>query len=69
MVETLFGLGGEGRVNGEPIRSPLEAIQKRVFLVPADRKAQGLILGLSARANISLPVLPELTMKRTGFRF
>lgn len=60
-MEILFGLEGEGRVNGEPLRSPLEAIRRGVFLVPADRKAQGLILGLSARANISLPVLRELS--------
>ncbi|BDG30012.1 sugar ABC transporter ATP-binding protein [Thermus thermophilus] len=61
VVEILFGLEGEGRVNGEPLRSPLEAIRRGVFLVPADRKAQGLILGLSARANIGLPVLRELS--------
>ncbi|WP_353513520.1 sugar ABC transporter ATP-binding protein [Thermus sp. LT1-2-5] len=63
VVEALFGLGGEGRVNGEPIRSPLDAIRRGVFLVPADRKAQGLILSLSARANISLPVLSELASR------
>jgi ribose transport system ATP-binding protein len=61
VVEALFGLRGQALVNGEPIRSPLEAIRKGVFLVPADRKTQGLVLELSARANISLPVLRSLT--------
>jgi ABC-type sugar transport system ATPase subunit len=60
VVEALFGLRGQALVNGEPIRSPLEAIRKGVFLVPADRKTQGLVLELSARANISLPVLRSL---------
>jgi ABC-type sugar transport system ATPase subunit len=60
VLEALFGLRGEGRVDGTPIRTPVEAVRRGIFLVPADRKTQGLVLGLSARANISLAVLPGL---------
>lgn len=61
VLEALFGLKGEGWVNGTPIRTPVEALRKGIFLVPADRKTRGLILDLSARANVSLPVLHKLT--------
>jgi len=47
------------------VRSPRAAIRARIGLLPEDRKAQGLVLGQSARDNFGLPNLPALT--RLGF--
>ncbi len=59
--------GGEVLLDGQPtaIASPRDAIRHGVCLVTEDRKAQGLVLGLSARDNFSLPNLPRWT--RHGF--
>lgn len=42
------------------IASPADAIAYGIGLVPEDRKTQGLVLGMSVRANISLPSLDRL---------
>ncbi len=42
------------------ITSPSDAIARGIGLVPEDRKTQGLVLGMSVRANISLPSLDRL---------
>jgi ribose transport system ATP-binding protein len=54
---------GEIHVRGirRTIRSPRDAIRARIGLVPEDRKGQGLVLGLSVRKNITLPVLRLLS--------
>ena len=46
-------------LDGEPIasRTPREAIDRGIFLVPEDRKRAGLLLDLSIAQNISLPDL------------
>jgi ribose transport system ATP-binding protein len=60
----LFGLdkASEGRVllDDEPIRTrtPVQAIKAGLGFVTEDRKAQGLVLDLSLRENISLPRVP-----------
>jgi ribose transport system ATP-binding protein len=60
---TLFGvtpaLGGTIRVCGSEVSpdSPLEAIQAGLFLVPEDRKRQGIILEMPVRENVSLASL------------
>jgi ABC-type sugar transport system ATPase subunit len=41
------------------LRSPLEAIRNGICLLTEDRKAQGLVLGLSVRENFGLPNLPQ----------
>lgn len=41
-------------------RSPYEAIQLGIGMVPEDRKEQGIILGMSVRENITLPILKDL---------
>jgi ABC-type sugar transport system ATPase subunit len=58
---------GTIELDGRPlhIRSPRAAIRARIGLLPEDRKAQGLVLGQSARDNFALPNLPALT--RFGF--
>jgi ABC-type sugar transport system ATPase subunit len=58
---------GTIELDGRPlqIRSPRAAIRAGIGLLPEDRKAQGLVLGQSARDNFALPNLPALT--RFGF--
>ncbi|MBN1345717.1 MAG: sugar ABC transporter ATP-binding protein [Phycisphaerae bacterium] len=43
------------------IRNPRDAIRNGICLLTEDRKAQGLVLGLSVRENFALPNLPQLT--------
>jgi ABC-type sugar transport system ATPase subunit len=54
---------GEIRIDGKPveIRSPRDAIRKGICLLSEDRKAQGLVLGLSARENFGLPNLDRFS--------
>lgn len=47
------------------IRQPREAIRAGICLLTEDRKAQGLVLGMSVRENFGLPNLTEFT--RGGF--
>ncbi|HEX5499054.1 MAG TPA: ATP-binding cassette domain-containing protein, partial [Thermomicrobiales bacterium] len=58
---------GEVLIDGRPVRigDPRDAIRAGVGLVPEDRKAQGLVLGMAVEANISLAALPSLV--RYGF--
>jgi ABC-type sugar transport system ATPase subunit len=71
LARALFGADpittGEVIVGDQSFRpdSPRAAIQAGVALVPEDRKTQGLVLGLSVRNNISLPILDRL--RRWGF--
>jgi ribose transport system ATP-binding protein len=60
-------LGGRMLIDGRPVRisSPLDATRHRVFLVPEDRKAQGLVLTMSVLDNMTLPLLGRLS--RWGF--
>jgi ribose transport system ATP-binding protein len=61
LAETIFGvrprISGELLVDGRPrrIERPGQAIAAGIFLVPEDRRTQGLILTASVRPNISLP--------------
>jgi ABC-type sugar transport system ATPase subunit len=66
IAETLFGLRDpsagvillEGTVT--TITSPADAIAKGISLVPEDRKAQGLVLGMNCRDNMTLPQISNL---------
>jgi ABC-type sugar transport system ATPase subunit len=66
LAEALFGLdrAARGRVllRGEPvsIRRPGDALALGIGLIPEDRKRHGLILPMSAVANISMPILERL---------
>ncbi len=42
------------------IRSPEDAVKQKIGFITEDRKQQGLILGLSIRENITLPILKTL---------
>jgi ribose transport system ATP-binding protein len=63
LAETIFGvrsaLTGTIALDGQPIavRRPSEAIAAGVFLVPEDRRIEGLILSDSVKNNYSLPNL------------
>lgn len=58
---------GQVWVDGEPVvlRSPRQAIDRGMCLVPEDRRRQGLALQLSVRDNLNLPVYRQHS--RCGF--
>jgi len=66
IAETLFGLrdpsGGKIFLDGveTKISSPADAISKGISLVPEDRKAQGLVLGMNCKDNMTLPQVSDL---------
>lgn len=72
MLRVLFGidhaLGGEVRVRGQAIvlRSPKDAIEAGLALVPEDRKQQGVILEMAVGDNTTLASLRRES--RAGFR-
>jgi ribose transport system ATP-binding protein len=63
LARAIFGvdplLSGTIRLDGEPIRiaTPRAAIERRIYLIPEDRKNAGLLLEMSTAENISLPDL------------
>jgi len=66
----LFGINkkdsGEIYINGErvEINSPKDAIEQGIALIPEDRKLQGLILRMTVKDNICLPVLEKISRFR-----
>lgn len=67
LVRAIFGAdrrnSGRILIDGRPvdIRSPVDAIRLGIGLVPEDRKAQGLILGLAVRINMTLAHLDQIS--------
>jgi ribose transport system ATP-binding protein len=67
LAETLFGvrrmLAGKVAIDGTPIaiRKPADAIRAGIFLIPEDRRLEGLILADSVKHNISIARLPSLS--------
>lgn len=72
LFECLFGMrafeSGEVRLNGAAFRpaSPIDAISRRVGLVPEDRKLQGIFAGTSLWRNIGLASIQD-RFNRHGF--
>jgi ribose transport system ATP-binding protein len=70
LAEALFGItpavAGEIHLDGRrlEIRHPSDAIAAGIFLIPEDRRWQGLVLSASVRDNISLPSLKQLCWLR-----
>ncbi len=67
LAETVFGVrprvSGTILVDGDPVtvRRPAQAIDAGIFLIPEDRRLQGLILSDSIKHNISLPSLDKVS--------
>jgi ribose transport system ATP-binding protein len=67
LAQTLFGvrrmLAGRVTIDGRPtvIRSPADAIAAGIFLIPEDRRSEGLFLADSVKHNISIAILPSLS--------
>ncbi len=65
LARTLFGidptLGGEILLDGRPVRvaSPRDAVAVGIYLVPEDRKKDGLVLDMPIAENITLADLPR----------
>lgn len=68
-MRLLFGAdqmtSGSIKINGKPVRikSPMEAKEKGIALLPEDRKKQGLLLELPITENISLVKLKKVMSK------
>lgn len=70
LFQALFGIHkikGDISVNQTRVKisNPRSAIKKGIGYIPEDRKSEGLLLAMSIRHNISLPILRKLT--RLGF--
>jgi len=71
LIETIFGLrkaaSGTLKINGKSWvpKSPLHAKNKKLSLVPEDRRLNGVVYDFSVRKNISLVSLKKLS--RLGF--
>lgn len=65
IAETIFGrrsaAAGEVLLDGKPVRSQADAIDRGIALVPEDRRKMGLVLDHSVRDNIVLPNLARFT--------
>jgi ABC-type sugar transport system ATPase subunit len=67
VANAIFGLDplarGSVEMTGKPLlgASPADAMRAGVGLVPEDRKRQGLVLGLTALENLTLPTLAQLS--------
>jgi ribose transport system ATP-binding protein len=64
MVKAMVGLdagGAEISLGGEPlaIRRPADAIGHGIYLVPEDRRGEGLVTVMTVRENITLPSLKK----------
>lgn len=69
LAQVLFGVdrieSGELLLNGTPLtlKSPKDAIDAGIVLVPEDRRAQGLVLEHSVRENLLLPILDDVKLR------
>jgi ribose transport system ATP-binding protein len=69
LARALFGVdriqSGEIRLSGRPlvVRTPRDAIDAGVVLVPEDRRVQGLVLDHSIRSNVLLPSLGRIVAR------
>jgi ribose transport system ATP-binding protein len=67
LFTALFGAhpvtGGGIEIRGEArkLRSPHAAIAAGIAFIPQDRKAEGLLLPMTVRDNLTLPVLPRVS--------
>jgi ABC-type sugar transport system ATPase subunit len=63
LTQTLAGglpmMGGSVRINGQElnVKSPHDAIEKGIVLIPKDRRDEGLLLDMDISENVTLPSL------------
>jgi ribose transport system ATP-binding protein len=65
LFHALFGVspaGGKLEISGKSIRlhSPRDAIRAGIAFIPQDRKAEGLLLPMTVRENLTLPILRRI---------
>jgi len=65
LFHALFGLtsgGGQLEIRGKSVRlhSPRDAIRAGIAFIPQDRKAEGLLLPMTVRENLTLPILRRI---------
>lgn len=66
-IRMLFGAdkkeSGKFILNGKEInpKSPKEAVEQGILLIPEDRKQQGVVLNLPIYMNVTLPILPSIS--------
>ncbi len=66
VARAIFGAdridAGQLTIEGRPVRitSPREAVRAGIAMLTEDRKAEGLVLGLPVRANVSLAILDRI---------
>lgn len=69
LLEAIYGLralrGGEIHVEGRRVlrMTPRESIDRGIVIIPEDRRADALILGMTIRENMTLPILPQFSRK------
>ncbi len=67
LLETIYGLrspsGGSIAVSGRTVKSPAprSSIENGVVLIPEERKRDALVLGMTIRENMTLPVLKRFS--------
>ncbi len=66
LFQALFGLttaGGELKIRGQAKRlhSPRDAIHAGIAFIPQDRQAEGLLLPMGVRENLTLPILRRIS--------
>jgi ABC-type sugar transport system ATPase subunit len=72
VARAIFGAdpidAGEIAIDGQPVRigSPRDAVRNGIAMLTEDRKAEGLVLGLSVAQNIALTVLDRIA-RALGF--
>lgn len=68
LLRAIYGadeVSGKIYIDGQSVRisSPESAVKLKIGFITEDRKSQGLVLGLSIRENITLPILSKFWRK------
>ncbi len=61
VITAMFGYQGHSDWGKHRVHEPRDAIADGIFLVPSDRKTQGLVLELNIRENTALAILPQIS--------
>lgn len=67
LLEAIYGLrtkaGGDVKINGRKtiIKSPSDSLKNGMVLIPEDRRAHGIVMGMSIRENMTISILDSYT--------